>query len=58
MNPVTNTSDNKNLTLEMRDYFAAQCVNALIPQSSNPYEIAQWAYKIADAMIATREGGA
>lgn len=43
------------LDIELRDYFAAQCLSALLPQSHNPYEIANWAYRIADALIEVRE---
>lgn len=43
----------KDVTL--RDYFAAHALCALIGTSSNQWEISQWAYRIADAMIETRD---
>lgn len=47
---VIDRVENQNL----RDYFAAHALAALIGQSSNRYEIAQWAYNMADAMLETR----
>ena len=42
-----------------RDYFAAKAMQALIDcRADNIYcsDIANWAYKLADAMLAAREG--
>lgn len=41
--------------ITLRDYFAARAMPALLDKSSNPYEIARWAYQIAQAMIDERE---
>lgn len=41
--------------LTLRDYFAARALPALIEKSTNPYEIARWAYQIAEAMMDERE---
>ncbi len=44
-------------TQNLRDYFAAHALAALIGligKSSNRYEIAQWAYNMADVMLETR----
>jgi len=45
--------------MTLRDYFAAKIINGYIsdPTSTNrPFaEVAEWAYKFADAMIEARE---
>lgn len=45
----------------MRDYFAAKAMAALIPDQTNPDvepgNVATWAYRHADAMLAEREKG-
>ena len=48
--------------LTMRDYFAAKAMQGLLAQScgtafgSDPIHGAQYAYQMADAMLAAREG--
>ena len=39
----------------LRDYFAAQVMQGLISNSTNPFEIAKAAYIVADEMMKARE---
>lgn len=43
--------------LSVRDYFAAQALNAVLrtaPEDASPAACAMWAYSVADAMLAER----
>ena len=42
--------------MTLRDYFAAAALQGnLIEPTANNYEVAKWAYSLADAMIRARE---
>lgn len=44
--------------MELRDFFAAQCLGPLVASSDNritPELVAQVAYQVADAMLAARQ---
>jgi hypothetical protein len=44
------------LGMTLRDYFAAKALaNLYTHDSGNPGKVAEWAYHIADAMLAERE---
>jgi hypothetical protein len=46
--------------MSLRDYFAAQALAGYVDEEGNPYnesEIAEWCYKVADAMLAERSRG-
>ena len=45
--------------MTLRDYFAAKALQAHITNNLNlrPEDVAKWAYKYADAMLAERECG-
>ena len=45
--------------LSMRDWFAGQALsNQYAQHDGDPNKVAEWAYHIADAMIAARKAGA
>jgi hypothetical protein len=46
--------------MTLRDYFAAQAMQGMLPRpgSIDPKQDAEFAYKMADAMLKAREGGA
>lgn len=43
--------------ITLRDYFAVQAISAIpwLPHTSKPEDFAEWAYKLADAMLKARE---
>lgn len=45
--------------MDLRDYFAAKAMQAFVAKSDNnviaEYEIAEWAYWVADAMLIRRK---
>ena len=42
--------------MTLRDYFAAKALsNAYTQHHGNPDKVAEWAYEVADAMLAARE---
>jgi hypothetical protein len=45
-----------NQGMKLRDWFAGQAL-AMADALDKPTSVAQWAYEIADAMIAARKGG-
>lgn len=52
---VNSAEVQKGITL--RDYFAVQAISAIpwLPHTSKPEDFAEWAYKLADAMLKARE---
>jgi hypothetical protein len=53
--PWTEDDDSQNTGMTLRDYFAAKAMNALVHQPGLLDErMAEWAYAIADAMLAER----
>lgn len=53
-----NETTNKNPTEGLRDYFAAMALGGLLWQGGFEYrEVAECAYKVADAMLKERERG-
>lgn len=46
--------------MTLRDYFAAKAMQGMLPRpgSIDPKQDAEFAYKMADAMLKAREGGA
>ena len=48
--------DEQSLGMTLRDYFAAKALsNAYTQHHGNPDKVAEWAYEVADAMLAARE---
>lgn len=41
--------------LSLRDYFAAKAITGMVEFNGDPKIMAEWAYKIADAMLSARE---
>lgn len=46
---------NNEAGMTLRDYFAGQALAEIATDSLPPQEVAEWAYDLADAMIAQRE---
>jgi len=42
-------------SLTVRDYFAGQAISGLAPDTQSGQALAEWAYELADAMLAERE---
>lgn len=47
---------NKNLNMDLRDYFAAKALQLYVGEGNTDKEsVARWSYEIADAMMKARE---
>lgn len=51
--------ENDNNGMSLRDWFAGQALaNPYTAHENSPDKIGEWAYQVADAMIAARKAGA